>query len=182
MTLVGWGSMTRRAIVVLGVMAAMTALVAAPARAATIVAQDGFEGSGSNWTFQRSGTGSGYVEVNSLYAREGLNNGALLVTTGWSAAGRTVYLMNGVSIRCNAWIYVQTAGAQLNIEVINPSTNGYIALKTVTVSSTGSGYRLVDVGPWLADVKQVRFRVALLAGGASSWARLDSMGAQCWLG
>ena len=176
------GSMTKRAILVLGVTMALVAAVAAPAQAHWLVTTDGFEGTGGSWTFQRSGTGSGFVERNSPYAREGVNNGALLATTGWSATGRSFYLSNGISIRCNAWIYVQTPGATLNIEIIDPATWNYIALNTVTVPSTGSGYTLVSVGPWLADIKLVHFRVALLANGGSSWVRLDSMGAQCWLG
>lgn len=174
--------MAKRAMVVLGVTLAMVAAAATPAQAHWLVATDGFEGTGSNWIFQKSGTGSGFVERNSAYAREHLNNGALLATTGWSATGRAVFLTDGISIRCNAWIYVQTAGAKLNIEVIDPSTWNYVALNTVTVPSTGSGYTLVSVGPWLADIKYVHFRVALLANGGSSWVRLDSMGAQCWLG
>ncbi len=174
----------RRLLVVLAVTAGLTAAVAAPAQANWIVANDGFEGpnGGGFWTFQRSGTGSGFIEFNSAFARDGVNNGALTVQSGWSAVGRPVTLTNGVSIRCRAWIYVQTPGATLNIEIIDPNTFNYIALKTVTLGSTGSGYTLVDVGPWLADIKRVQFRVALLANGGSRWARVDSMGAQCWLG
>jgi hypothetical protein len=173
------GTRLRRALAVVAVTAAMTAAVAAPAQAQTVVVQDGFEGTGSAWTFQRSGSGSGFIEFNSAYPRDGLNNGALLVDSGWSAVGRSVNLTNGISIRCNAWIYVQTPGATLNIEIIDPATWNYIALNTVTVGATGTGYKLVDVGPWLADIKRVHFRVALTTNG---WVRLDSMGAQCWLG
>jgi hypothetical protein len=161
----------------------LTAAVAAPAHAQQfIMVQDGFEASSGFWKFQKSGVGNGGIETDVGYAREGRRNGWLTVESGWSSVGRPATLRNGTSIRCSAWIYVQTPGATLNVEIIDPATWNYIALETHTVASTGSGYTLLDVGPWRADIKQVQFRVAVLAGGTSSWVRLDDMGVQCWFG
>jgi hypothetical protein len=179
-----WPVGRRIATVMLGFAAAagLVLAVAAPAHAQLIVANDGFEDQPGRWSFTRSGVGSGGFEVNSAYAREGSDNGWLRVTSGFSSVGRSVNLQNGISIRCDSWIYVQTPGATLNIEIIDPATFNYIALETVTLGSTGSGYRQVGAGPWRADIKNVLFRVSLLAGSSPTWVRLDSMGVHCWLG
>jgi hypothetical protein len=181
-TIAGHARRTRWVLVALAMVAGLVLAGGTPANAQTIVARDGFEDAHGVWQFQRSGTGDGGIEVNSPYAFEGHNNGWLTVQSGWSGVGRQMYLTSGISIRCNAWIYVQTPGATLNIEIIDPQTFNYIAVNTVTLGSTGSGYVQTAVGPWLADIKNVLFRVSLLATGGSSWVRLDGMGAQCWLG
>ena len=78
---------------------------------------------------------------------------------------------------CSAAIYLQgPAGTQVNVEVIDPSTWNYLAVKTVTLS--GNGYADYGTPTWKSTIDPVVFRVSLLANG-DSWVRADDLGVTC---
>jgi hypothetical protein len=151
--------------------------------------QDGFEGSPSGtWKLQHSGTGSGGFEINQGTANRGQNNAWLRSQTGWSAVGKNLLIgpaANNRFVRCNAAFVVSslTGASQLNVEVIDPSTWNYLAVKTVTVSSTS--YVTVGTDSWHAGASPnpVYVRISLLGNGSTtSTVRVDDMNVVCWVG
>lgn len=171
-----------RLLVALTMVAGVTAALATPAHAQQFIEMnDGFEDVFGNRVFVDSGDGDGYVEGDSPHPRTGDNNGALLADSGWSGVRRSVGLHSG-NVNCNAWAYIQTPGATVNVEIIDPATWNYIAFEQHVLGSTGTGYTQVGVGPWDGEIKNVVFRIALLSDGDPEWVRVDDMGLQCWFG
>jgi hypothetical protein len=157
-------------------------VAASPAHADIWQHTDGFESNpAAAWQFDRGGDGSGTLELNAGTAAGGRNN-ALLTTSpgGWSGVGKLLTVRPrtaGHSTTCGGgfWIRSVSGPALLNVEVIDPTTWTYVALRTVRAGDAAwqwhavSGYR---DGP-----TQVFIRVSLLGG--SGPARVDEMGFQC---
>jgi hypothetical protein len=161
--------------------------VPAPAQAATIwQLDDGFELTPETfWSFEGVGADFGELELSEGMARSGSNNAHLgMLGSGWSAVRQSVRL-TPVQIRpsdCIARIFVRpvTSTVTVNLEIIEPSSWGYIALKTVTLS--GSTYQAVTTDVWHAVHANVVVRLSVI-GGAGLFtlraARVDDLTLQC---
>ncbi|MDG4828218.1 hypothetical protein O7627_02725 [Solwaraspora sp. WMMD1047] len=153
-----------------------------PAHADLWQHSDGFEGDpAAVWEFHRSGAGSGSFQIGQGTARSGSNN-ALLSTSagGWSGVGKLLTVRPrtaGHATTCGGGFFVQaTSGpAVLNVEVIDPASWTYLALRTVRVTDTA--WRRHDVASYQNGPTQVFMRVSLLGGSAP--VRVDDMVFQC---
>nr|WP_062341420.1 hypothetical protein [Herbidospora sakaeratensis] len=121
----------------------------------------------------RSGTGFAHWRV--LYRPD------------WCAIGRTITLTPFITrpgpIRCTAgvWARLRGQGPQLNVEVIDPDTWTYIALKTVPYPGWRADYTLHTVS-WTAQRADVVLRFAMAATDNGPYAaeiELDDVTVQC---
>lgn len=173
---------SRIAVAALATTAVTLGVAAGPARADLWQHTDGFESSpASVWEFHRVGAGSGAFELNAGTARTGANN-AILTTSagGWSGVGKSLTVRPrtaGHSTTCGGGFFVRALSgpAVLNIEVIDPASWTYLALRTVRVSDTA--WRQHDVASYVNGPTQVFMRVSLLGG--SGPVRVDDMVFQC---
>ncbi|MBM7075142.1 hypothetical protein [Micromonospora humida] len=166
------------------VMATTVALTVAvsPAQADLWQHTDGFESSpAAVWEFHRSGAGSGAFELGAGKAHSGANN-AILTTSagGWSGVGKLLTVRPrtaGHNTTCGGGFFVQAVSgpAVLNVEVIDPASWTYLALRTVRITDTV--WRRHDVASYANGPSQVFVRVSLLGG--SGPVRVDDMAFQC---
>jgi hypothetical protein len=141
---------------------------------------DGFDYQpSSTWRIEAYGSSGGGFDLNAGTARTAPNNAFLWAQTQFSAVGRSVTLRNNSSrIDCGAGIFITgLRGAKVNFEIINPSTNTYISLRTVTLS--GGGYSQITVPPWRGGPNTVYVRVALLGNGTFNLVRMDDLAVKC---
>jgi hypothetical protein len=117
--------------------------VAAPAHATTLtILTDDFETSAnrSNWQFSNSG-GDGWGQFDfPSPAHSGSVFGELFSpwydAGGWSAMSRTLTRAWWAGNSCNVFVWLASRdNATVNVEVIDPNTWTYMALKTVTVQT-----------------------------------------------
>lgn len=175
-------SLVRLAVAVAATTAVTLGVAASPAQADLWQHTDGFESNpAAVWQFHRAGAGSGALELGAGTAAAGLNN-AILTTSpgGWSGVGKLLTVRPrtaGHSTTCGGGFGVRPVGAPavLNIEVIDPTTWTYLALRTVRVSEPV--WRRHDVASYRDGPTQVFVRVSLLGG--SGPVRVDEMGFQC---
>ncbi|MEU1586977.1 hypothetical protein [Micromonospora sp. NPDC005710] len=166
---------------VLATTVALTVAVG-PAQADLWQHTDGFEGSpAAVWEFHRSGAGSGAYELGAGTARSGSNN-AILTTSagGWSGVGKLLTVRPrtaGHSTTCGGGFFVRAVSgpAVLNVEVIDPASWTYLALRTVRITDTV--WRRHDVASYANGPSQVFVRVSLLGGSGA--VRVDDMAFQC---
>jgi hypothetical protein len=137
------------------------------------------------WKFSHNASyGAGGFDYNQGTAFSAPNNAWLAVTNGWSAIrvytplpadGETT--MNDL---CTASIYIKPAvndSVTLNLEVIDPWTWTYVALKQVTLLP--GGYKQVSFS-WRTTLDDVFVRFALLSNnGYYKKVRLDNYYVHC---
>lgn len=158
------------------------AVAAGPAHADLWQHSDGFEGDpAAVWEFHRVGAGSGTFELSAGTARTGLNNAHLTTSAGgWSAVGKLLTVRPrtaGHATTCGGGFHIRAlnGAAVLNVEVIDPASWTYLALRTVRV--TDGTWRLHNVATYQNGPTQVFMRVAL--AGGSGPVRVDDMVFQC---
>jgi len=168
------------------IMALVVSGMSAPAAYAGTVWQldDSFESNpAGTWTFYHEGLGSGGFDINAGQARSWSNNAWLTAQSGWSSVGRTVSLtpfQPGRTLNCATQIYIKPFGtATVSLEVIDPSTWTYVALKTVTLS--GDSYKAVTTAPFIPPHKDVFVRISLTGDGYRA-VRIDDLIVQCQYG
>ncbi|WP_133305986.1 hypothetical protein [Microbispora triticiradicis] len=161
----------RRAFMAAVIAAAAILVPTGPASAGIWQLTDGFEPStnpASRWTFTANGGCSGPVFGSaSNTPRTGSGMAAMSAFTkgDWCALGRTINL-TPVSAhpgaRCTAGVYTDLWGewAQFNLEVIDPDTWTYIALKSITQDWV-HGWELQTVS-WTAQRSDVVLRFAVV--------------------
>jgi hypothetical protein len=172
----------RYAVAVAAATAVTLGVAVSPAKADIWQHTDGFESNPFGvWEFHRSGAGSGDVELGLGTARTGQNN-AILTTSagGWSGVGKLLTVRPrtaGHSTTCGGGFYVRPVSgpAVLNVEVIEPTSWTYLALRTVRVSDLL--WRRHEVATYQDGPTQVFIRVSLLGG--SGPVRVDDMTFQC---
>ncbi len=185
----------RIATVAVAVSGLLVGLAGSPAQASVWSLQDSFDTDGV-WSFGSVGvtgpysysSGFGGIDHYSPTTHSGKSSGyvdLLDANTGYVWAGRTVHLTPAQvhSATCYAGIWILPGnGTSWNIEVINPTTWTYLALKSVTLTNTTGAYQFVMVGPWTTGPTDVYFRVALGANPKlTGWVGgdLDDLAVQC---
>jgi hypothetical protein len=125
---------------VMAVAAALTVVPAAPSSATTIFVTDNtFEGINSPpVSFEHVGDGNGFMVLNNPAQAETFNGYAVIVTTpdNFSSVRTDISIMAGGS--CNLRVAVNPFGntETVNVEVIDPVSWTYTALKSVRLSGT----------------------------------------------
>jgi hypothetical protein len=133
-------TITVRLLPVVVAAAALSVLPASGSSATTIFSTTNtFEGINSPpVSFERVGSGSGAMVLNDPANAETFRGYAVITTTpgNWSAVRADILLLPGAP--CSLSVYVNPFGASatVNVEVIDPDTWTYTALKTVTLSGT----------------------------------------------
>jgi hypothetical protein len=137
------------------------------------------------WFFEHNGYyGSGGFEYNQGTWLSAYNNAWLAATNGWSALGYHVSVPgpddHSLSDLCTASIYIKPAvndSVTFNLEVLNPYTYEYIALKQVTLLP--GSYKQVSVS-WRSKRDTLVVRFSLLSNyGYYKKARLDNFYVNC---
>jgi hypothetical protein len=139
----------------------------------------------STWVFSGVGAGGGGLEYNTT-AHSGTNLAWLesFDESSWMSGGRSVHL--GVAAgSCSASVFIRPLGrTRVNVEVIDPATWTYIALKSVTIGVSNGGYQpyqQIFVASWTVSKLDVFFRVSLL-GSSGDWgwdANFDDLSIIC---
>lgn len=165
----------------------LVATTAGAAHASAWGTSDGFEANpGATWTFEKSGVGGAGFEYGIGSAYEGQGNAWTEVTTGWSAIKKTQRVTPALAhnVTCGVQFAIQPwGGATVNIEVIDPKTWTYIALKTVYLP--GHSYQIAGVGPFNLNAyspnqPDVVVRVSQLEkSGIYHWIRIDNYNMTC---
>ena len=137
------------------------------------------------WHFEHNASyGAGGFEYNQGFALSPQNNAWLAATNGWSALRRYIRIPAGndpnIYDLCTASIYIKPAvndSVTFNLEVLDPYTYQYIALRQVTLLK--GGYKQVSVS-WRSEFDYVYVRFALLSNnGYYKKARLDNFYVFC---
>ncbi|MGL5829811.1 MAG: hypothetical protein ACRC0L_09625 [Angustibacter sp.] len=145
---------------------------------------NGFEGSAAvhGWRAERYGSSNAGVDAAVGAARTGGQSGWIWAQTQFASLGQQVRLSPAQlhSVRCGAAMYIKApaGAAKVNLEVINPSNWTYIALKSVTLSS--SSYTAVVTPTWIPGPIDVYLRVSLVGQGGFSMIRVDDAYIQCF--
>ncbi|MEU3164029.1 hypothetical protein [Streptosporangium sp. NPDC006930] len=159
-----------RAFVAVMVAATVVIAPAGPASAGIWQLTDSFElatNPASRWSFTTSGTCTGPIFSNSISApRTGSGLAAMEAHKGgdWCALGRTITLTPvsahpGARCTAGVWTQLWNASTSFNLEVIDPDTWNYIALKSV-VQDWSEGWILHTVS-WTAQRTDVVLRFAV---------------------
>jgi hypothetical protein len=173
---------------------AATALLALPASASgatnVFTTTNTFEGVNSPpVSFERAGSGSGAMVLNDPANAETFGGYAVISTTpgNWSSVRTDILLLPGAP--CSLSIYINPFGAPvtLNVEVIDPDTWTYTALKTVTLSGTTYQQVSMSFRPAAAVREDQVFRVSVTDPirpapqhtPAIALAHVDSLHSQC---
>lgn len=182
-----------RAFVAVTVALTVVLAPAGPASAGVWQLSDGFEPSSnpaSRWSADGEGTcwGPYYTGgIGPVRTGTGFAHWRVLYWPDWCSIGRTITLVPFVTrpgpIRCTAgiWARLRGQGPQLNVEVIDPDTWTYIALKTVPYPGYRADYTLHTVS-WTAQRADVVLRFALGAMGSGPYPaeiELDDAVVQC---
>ena len=137
------------------------------------------------WHFEHNASyGAGGFEYNQGFALSPQNNAWLAATNGWSALRRYIRIPAGndpnIYDLCTASIYIKPAvndSVTFNLEVLQPYSYEYIALKQVTLFP--GSYKKVSIN-WRTIEDNVRVRFSLLSQyGYYKKARLDNYFANC---
>lgn len=164
--------------VLLGLTTALLVGTAAPASAAIITVQDGFEGAqAANWSFTHVGDGTGGIST--LQARTGAQDGFISMrSTGFSSVGRRVFLPPTTSCTAGIWVNPVLANQQINFEIIEPNSFTYVALQTVVLSGSAP-YTFISTS-WNHGPTDVLVRVSLIGvNGTTLAAWVDDLGILC---
>ena len=144
--------------------------------------EDGFESNRNSWGF----VGTGQFYYNSGTAQTGYYSAQLKAPSAgtWAAVGR---LVNVRAPTCKTNIFVKSASGQLsgNLEVIDPATWTYIALKPFTITSAQAGAWIpLTTGTWKVSAGRppVYVRVAIGYVNGAETAYVDDMRTMCWRG
>lgn len=178
------GSMSRlkrRLMTVVGVVTAGIMLVGSPAHASVWQLNDDLNANpAATWSTWVNGAGT------AGFTTSGANTFGHVTktdTAGWTEIGRNVRITPRQlhSTSCGARIdlraSVDGSTSTANIEVIDPTTWNYVALRQVRV--TGSNWQSFAVGPWRDGPVNVRFRVSLLGAGSYRYLGVDNLVMQC---
>lgn len=163
----------------LGLTAALLAVTVAPASAAIITVQDGFEGAqGANWSFTHTGDGAG--GLSSLQTHGGVRSGFITMRgPGFSSVSRRVALPPTTSCTAGIWVNPAVSTQQLNFEIINPTNFSYVAIKTVVLGGDAP-YTFVST-EWNHGPTDVLVRVSLIGNNGTTafgtW--VDDLGILC---
>ncbi|GAB1818629.1 hypothetical protein HerbRD11066_17930 [Herbidospora sp. RD11066] len=178
-----------RALVAVTVAAAVTLAPAGPASAGIWQLTDGFEPSTnpeSRWSWEAEGFCGGPNYTSTLWTPRtgtGVANFKVSYVPDWCAIGRTIRLTPvvthpGSTCTAGVWARLNDQRPQLNVEVINPSTWTYLALKKVTSSGSWTFHSV----SWTAQRPDVVVRFALVArsnGPYFAEVALDDVVVQC---
>ncbi|MBO3752646.1 hypothetical protein J5X84_41905 [Streptosporangiaceae bacterium NEAU-GS5] len=181
-----------RAFIAATVAAAVVLAPAGPASAGIWQLTDGFEPASnpaSRWTPTVVGTCWGpYYTSSTRPARSGTGfaHWRVLYRPDWCSIGRTIQLTPVISrpgISCSAGIWAKLRGGdpQLNVEVIDPDTWTYLALKSVPYPGSTDSWTLHTV-TWTAQRPNVVLRFTLGAMGPGPYPaeiELDDAIVQC---
>jgi hypothetical protein len=180
---------TAKAVAAAMVLAVSTALVVVAAGPAAAITTWTFRDSFENSTWTTDGVGGwGYVGYSST-AHSGTQEAFVDAWNGWGSVGRPVRIgvpAGGFSGCVMAlWVRPLEPVTRLNVEVINPSTWNYVALRTVTLTAPAPGvfrpYQYVYLGEsWTVSVRDVFFRVSAVShSGGDSTADVDDVEIRC---
>ncbi len=145
------------------------------------VLSENFEGSSaSTWTFDGAASCQfcGYVESDAIAAHSGTNS-AFIETFAFLGSfysvGKLVHLPATHS--CTARLYISHVGPA-NIEVINPSSWTYVALRSLP--GTVVNYQLQSVS-WSGGPSDVYFRVSTVSDSTQPdpWTNVDDITIDC---
>jgi hypothetical protein len=134
----------------------------------------------SRWSIGFVGAGSGN------FSTSGGNTWGWVTKTdsdGWSEIGRTVHLTPAQlhQAECTASVSLRASvdgsTSAVNVEVIDPTSWTYVALRPVKV--TGSDFQAFAIGPWTPGPVDVYFRLALLGSGSYRYLGVDDVVVQC---
>lgn len=164
-----------------GIAVTVGLLLASASPAAAFTAGDNFEPPSNNWTFIPVGSGSD-VNYTNVGPRSGVRALKLIgKAPGYALARRVMFL--GDERKCDVSIWVDphqsNVATPVNLEVVNPSTNHYVHLKTVTLPSA-AGYTPISTS-FVSPVANVDIRVAVGTSvtGASVGATVDDLLIEC---
>jgi len=153
--------------------------IPAPIRALT----ETFEGSSANtWTFNGAASCDfcGSVLSDSTVAHAGTKS-AFIETFGFLSSyfsvGKGVHLVFGANRSCIARLYLKHVGAA-NIEVINPTSWTYVALKSLPGTATSYQFQFLS---WIGGPSDVYFRVSTVSDSVQPdpWAYVDDITIEC---
>jgi hypothetical protein len=176
----------RRGLIALAALALALALQSVALAASMVMLNDGFESTVAStiWRFDGQGTYNGAIKYGPNTASSGDYYARIYSPAGgWSAVGRPAHLTfsSHYQMSCTAGFYVRSpTGAKVNVEVIDPNTWNYIALKTYTIGVSGSYTNMT--ASWLADesVSEVFIRVAIGDPSNSRVAYVDRANVTCY--
>jgi hypothetical protein len=183
-------TLVRRALAVLTIAASLIVAGAQPAASGPLPYPyiiDTFDNA-YVWAGYHGPSGEAYVSNTAGGARTGPNSGFLAQsgTSFWASLERL--FTSPANKTCNMWIWLKatsTTGGHLkfNVEIIEPASFTYVALKPVEYSNNVPfGYAKYVVGPWRTTThQQLLFRVSLFgaAGPFGDAAFIDDMTLYC---
>jgi len=167
--------------------------VAAPANAATLtISYDDFETSASrsNWQFSTTG-GDGWGQFDwGLPTHSGSQLADLFSpwdqAGGWTAISRTMTRAWWAGNSCNVSVWLASReGANVNVEVIDPNTWNYMALKSVYIQTETRAeplhYIQVMTPAFTPSVSSFVFRVSIVNpdGDHQRWVLVDDVKYTC---
>jgi hypothetical protein len=163
-----------------GIAVTVGLLLASASPAAAFTAGDNFEPPSNNWTFIP--VGGSTVDYTNVGPRSGVRALKLIGKAPGYALARRVMVL-GDERKCGVSIWVDphqnNVATPVNLEIVNPSTNHYIHLKTVTLPSA-AGYTPISTS-FVSPVANVDIRVAVGTSvpGASVSATVDDLFIEC---
>jgi hypothetical protein len=133
-----------------------------------------------NWSFTHSGDGAG--GFSNLQVRTGVRDAFIVIRgNGFSSVGRNVFLSHPQNCSASIWVNPAPNGGfqPVNFEIINPQTFTYIALKSVTLSSSAPYTKLST--SWTNSPTFFLVRVSVVGNGpgttVSAW--VDDLTVNC---
>jgi hypothetical protein len=175
--------MIRKILLAASMSLAMLFGATAPSFAAPVL-DDNFEtAAASNWTFPHSGADAG-GNISTTDSFSPTHNAFVTIRgAGFSAAGRLVSLASVPKpANCHADILVKPLSVgTINVEVINPATFTYIALRTQALAPSPYSTQAINWTAAAGSPSTVLFRVSLLGttDGSRSSIRLDDLHVRC---
>lgn len=181
MKLVSRSRVTRTLLTITAATVALIMGTASAAQASMWQLLDTFDSNpASRWSIGFVGAGTGD------FSTSGGNTWGWVTKTdseGWSDIGRDVHLTPAQlhQSQCAATIALRASvdgsTSAVNIEVIDPPSWTYIALRPVKV--TGDNFQTFTIGPWTPGAVDVYFRLSLLASGSYRYLGVDDLVVQC---
>lgn len=174
----------RSAVTVAVVAAGLVAATAAPAYAGIWTLQDGFESApAATWWFEGSDDDGSF---GTFAATNGIPHTGTRYATitrdrpGWTSVARMVHLTPAAnhSASCGAQIWLQEKpGTKVNVEVIDPATWNYLAVRQVTLPA-GYPWKAYSSGSWRPGPVDVVVRISVLSDGYAR-VKVDDLTVQC---
>jgi hypothetical protein len=164
-----------------GTAVAVGLVLANSSPAAAFTATDGMEPPTNVWTFHAVGAGSG-----AGYTGVGPHGGVRALhifgkSPGYAYARRVMFLDDERDCTASVWVdpKANSVPTAVNFEIVDPATNTYINLKSVTLSSA-AGYTRISTA-FLSPKANVDVRVAVGTSvpGATVAATVDDLTMDC---